>query len=60
MYPKMICLILLKHLIPLAFSLALARAGSSSDARIAMIAITTSSSIRVKPYGRPASGSVIA
>src|SRR6266480_897058 len=35
-------------LIARAFSLALARAGNSSPARIAMIAITTSSSIKVK------------
>src|ERR1700742_5192567 len=33
-------------------SLALASAGSSSEARIAMMAMTTRSSIRVKPAGR--------
>jgi len=32
--------------------LALARAGSSSEARIAMMAMTTSNSIRVKPNRR--------
>src|SRR6267143_705174 len=56
----MICFILLKHLIPLAFSWALAKAGRSIDAKTAMIAITTSNSIRVKPLGRCALGSVIA
>jgi hypothetical protein len=33
----------------LAFSLARAKAGNKSDARIAMMAITTSNSINVKP-----------
>src|SRR5436309_9216759 len=56
----MICFILLKHLIPLAFSLALERAGRSIDARTAMIEITTSNSMRVKPSGRSASGSAVA
>src|SRR5690606_4981716 len=40
---------LLMHLVCCALALALARAGSSMLARIAMIAITTRSSIRVKP-----------
>src|SRR5678809_485170 len=47
-----ICLLLLTHAMPLALSLALDSAGSSIAARIAMIAITTSSSIRVKPAVR--------
>ena len=37
------------HSVARPFSLALARAGSNMAARMAMIAITTSSSIRVKP-----------
>ena len=44
----MICLTLLRHDICVALSLAAPRAGNSMAARIAMIAITTSSSIRVK------------
>jgi hypothetical protein len=40
---------LLAQLIALAFALDLARAGSSNAARMAIIAMTTSSSIRVKP-----------
>jgi hypothetical protein len=36
------------HAIPVAFSLALARAGKRSAARIAMMAMTTSNSINVK------------
>src|SRR5688500_18738418 len=43
------CLRLETHLIFCAFSLALASAGSSMLARMAMIAMTTSNSIRVKP-----------
>ena len=39
---------LLLHLIVIAFDFARARAGSSSPAKIAMIAMTTRSSIRVK------------
>jgi len=39
---------LFKHWIPCAFVFALPKAGSNNAARIAMIAITTSSSIRVK------------
>src|SRR5690606_32282550 len=46
------CFPLLRHLIPCAFVFALAKAGRSMLARIAMIAITTSSSIRVKPRWR--------
>src|SRR5215471_5751884 len=44
-----ICLLLLTQAMPLAFSLALVSAGRSIAARIAMMAITTSNSIRVKP-----------
>src|ERR1035441_2395160 len=42
------CFRLFMQAIRLAFSFALARAGSSSAAKIAMMAITTNSSIRVK------------
>src|ERR1041384_6260576 len=44
----MICLVLFMHDIPVALVLALASAGRSMPARIAMMAITTSSSIKVK------------
>jgi hypothetical protein len=40
------------HFTCLARSLALASAGNKSDARMAMIAITTKSSISVKAYGQ--------
>src|SRR5947208_1231437 len=43
------CLVLLRHLIWFALDLALASAGSSMAARMAMMAMTTSNSIRVKP-----------
>ena len=43
------CLALLRHWMRLARSLALAMAGSRIEARIAMIAMTTKSSINVKP-----------
>jgi len=43
------CLWLETHPICLALRLALARAGKSNAARMAMIAITTSNSIRVNP-----------
>ncbi len=43
------CLLLLKHCVRSARSLAVANAGKSNAARIAMIAITTSSSINVNP-----------
>src|ERR1039457_1626866 len=46
-----ICLWLLRQLMALAFSLALLKAGKSIAARMAMMAITTNSSIRVKPAG---------
>ena len=44
-YPQFF--MLLAQLIALAFALPLARAGSSNAARMAIIAMTTSSSIRV-------------
>src|SRR6266545_633280 len=47
--PMAICRRLLRHLMRLPFSLAAASAGNSSPARMAMIAITTSNSISVKP-----------
>src|SRR4051812_20763080 len=47
------CRMLLLHATRLAFSLALASTGRSIAARIAMIAITTSNSINVKPEFRP-------
>jgi len=40
---------LLKQVACVAFNFALAKAGSSSAAKIAMMAMTTSSSIKVKP-----------
>ena len=40
---------LLVHLATLACSLALANAGKSNPAKIAMMAMTTSNSIRVNP-----------
>ena len=46
--PRSSCFWLLRQAALVAFSLARARAGRSSEARIAMIAITTSSSIKVK------------
>ena len=46
-----ICFWLLTHLISFACSLALLSAGNSSEARIAMMAMTTSSSMSVKAYG---------
>ena|ERR1022692_2884464 len=51
-HPKESCLPLFMHKIPLAFNLALLRAGSSMAARNAMMAMTTSSSIKVKPRRR--------
>ena len=41
------CLVLLRHFIWFAFALALASAGNSIAAKIAMIAMTTSNSISV-------------
>src|SRR4051812_36863551 len=45
------CLVLFMQYMPCAFVLALANAGNNMPARIAMIAITTNSSIKVKPLG---------
>src|SRR6266498_3349642 len=47
---KVVCLRLFKHAMAWALALARARAGRSRPARIAMMAITTRSSIRVKPW----------
>src|SRR5262245_58599188 len=44
------CLVLLAHLIFIAFDFAFASAGNSNPAKIAMIAITTRSSMRVKAF----------
>ncbi len=46
------CLMLLRHFIVMALALALESAGSSIAAKMAMMAITTSSSIKVKPARR--------
>src|SRR2546430_2773111 len=43
---------LLMHLIPCALVFALASAGNNRPARMAMIAMTTNNSIKVKPFGR--------
>src|ERR1019366_3799131 len=45
--PRAICLVLLRHAAPLACSLACANTGNRMAAKIAMIAMTTKSSIRV-------------
>jgi len=45
-----ICRELLTHLDSMAFILAVARTGNSSAARMAMMAMTTSNSINVKPW----------
>jgi hypothetical protein len=50
MKPVTNCLELLMHEMPKAFFLALASAGSNMAASIAMIAITTSSSIKVNAH----------
>src|SRR6266567_9527157 len=47
--PSPICRLLLQQAMALALSLALANAGRSIAARMAMMAITTSNSINVKP-----------
>src|SRR5262245_10216296 len=49
------CLRLLMHAVRCAFSLALDNAGSNMAARIAMMAMTTSSSINVNPPARSSS-----
>ena len=51
MKAKPICLWLFRQAVDRPFSFARARAGRSSPANIAMMAITTSNSIRVKPSG---------
>jgi len=55
------CFWLLAQAAPVAFNLALASAGKSMPARIAMIAMTTSSSMRVNPSaGRRVDAGVVA
>src|SRR5579862_5409954 len=54
--PRTICFELLMHSAACARCLALASAGSSNPANIAMMAITTSSSISVKAMARFAPG----
>ena len=51
MKAKPICLWLFRQAVDRPFSFARAKAGRSSPANIAMMAITTSNSIRVKPSG---------
>src|SRR5690606_20694219 len=46
------CLRLLRHFVAPALALALLKAGNNIPARIAMIAMTTNSSIKVKPFDR--------
>src|SRR5205807_4210152 len=53
MLARAICLRLLEHLARAAASRTFWTAGRSRPIRIAMMAMTTSSSIRVKPAGRP-------
>src|SRR5213596_1065955 len=48
----MSCLVLLRQEMPWVFCLAFVRAGRSIAARMAMMAMTTSSSINVKAWGR--------
>ena len=48
--PKLVCFKLLRHVAFKAVALAFANAGSNNEAKIAIIAITTSNSIRVKPF----------
>jgi hypothetical protein len=47
--PRAICLVLLKQDVAFAAAFAWAKTGNRMAARIAIIAITTKSSIRVKP-----------
>src|SRR5687768_3176208 len=56
LHPNINCLLLFWHMIPCAFVFAFESAGSSMLARIAMMAITTSSSIKVKPRALAAGG----
>src|SRR5213592_4979391 len=46
------CLLLFMHMMPCALVLALAKAGKSKLARMAMMAMTTNRSIKVKPLAR--------
>ena len=46
------CLKLFRHFVVCALSLARFKAGNSMAARMAMMAMTTSNSMRVKPPGR--------
>jgi len=48
-HAKPSCFTLLAHLMRMAFTLARDNAGSSSAARMAIMAMTTSSSIKVNP-----------
>jgi hypothetical protein len=48
-HPSINCRVLFKQEMPWALALALLRAGKSIAAKMAMIAITTSNSMRVKP-----------
>jgi hypothetical protein len=50
------CFILFRQAVRLAFSLALARAGNNIAASMAIIAMTTKSSIKVKAGPRTAAG----
>ena len=50
------CFMLLRQAMPWALVLAFANAGKSRPARIAMMAMTTRSSIKVKPTRRTAEG----
>src|SRR5882724_6737094 len=50
--PNINCLFWFKHWIPWALCLAFARAGKSIAAKMAMMAMTTNNSIKVKPGGR--------
>src|SRR5215469_14651100 len=51
-FARVSCLILLMHWVCCAFRFAEDSAGSNKAARMAMIAMTTRSSINVKPQGR--------
>src|SRR4051794_18588556 len=50
--PNWSCLRLLMHFVPCALHLARLRAGSSIAARMAMMAMTTNNSIKVKPEAK--------
>ena len=59
MPPKTTCFKLLKHWMRLALFLAAAKAGSNIAAKMAMMAMTTSNSIRVNPPKRRRRGAGI-